>query len=333
MPAAPAPTKSPTATPPPIASRDTDALRLSVWDQFCEGKRPPEIAENEGIPERTVRRWIAAMRDEIYSDLPEVCATQFAAALDNLRTVIYLAWQGHNDEVELDCAYRAAALRDFKHGYTADLKSIQSNPPLQRRSSATRYLTLVLQTQREINRLLGLPAVAARAAAPLPADTPASENPAISATNPQPTAAPIPAAPAIPAPPAKNKIPATSATPAPPAKNKIPANSATSSTPSNPSTSPTSANSATPSTPAAPAASVTAGVVGAHGRAPIAATATPAALTPTTSTPAASRTPAPPAPTRTAAASRKTPAPAAAVPRSRRSRASRAPILLPKRPV
>jgi DNA-directed RNA polymerase specialized sigma24 family protein len=39
-----------------------DLLRVRVWERYCHGARAPRIAEVEGVPARTVRRWIAATR-------------------------------------------------------------------------------------------------------------------------------------------------------------------------------------------------------------------------------------------------------------------------------
>lgn len=182
------------ATPPrvPEDSRDNIAVRLRVWDHFCHGWchgwRAPEIASDEGIPERTTRRWIASTRDEIYADLPELRATQFAAALDGLRTLLAESWDAYRAERDMDDVYNLPAYTDLHAGITSDLKAVREHPPLQRRSNAPRYLALALQTQREIVRLLGLHQGIPDALAPTPemAATP------ISATSATPTTAATP---------------------------------------------------------------------------------------------------------------------------------------------
>src|SRR5947209_10728105 len=87
----------PAATPPrdpapadlpatPAAARRR-SLQDRAWDLACQGLRAPAIADAVGVPERTVRSWLAAIRREVAADLREDHAEQLLLAVESIRHV------------------------------------------------------------------------------------------------------------------------------------------------------------------------------------------------------------------------------------------------------
>jgi hypothetical protein len=98
-------------------------LRVRVWERYCHGARAPRIAEVEGVPARTVRRWIRQTREEVCADLPTLRAERFAAAIDMLGEQLEAAWDAVAEERDLDRRYNMHAYADVTIGVTADLQS------------------------------------------------------------------------------------------------------------------------------------------------------------------------------------------------------------------
>jgi hypothetical protein len=162
------------------APRDPVYLRTLAWDRHCKGIATQDIADEFDVPARTVRSWIAAIRDDLAADLAELRQTHLLLAVDGLRRLLATAWELL--EVERDATLPLLESLAATAGSGRD--AARARP-----SQAPRYINSVLAIQKELDRLLALnvtaltptaqPQNAAETATLAPAQ---SQNPAETAT-------------------------------------------------------------------------------------------------------------------------------------------------------
>jgi hypothetical protein len=150
------------------APRDVAYLRTLAWDRHCKGVATADIADEFDVPERTVRSWIAAIRDELAGDLAELRQTHLLLAVASLRSLLATTWELL--EVERDATL--PLLESLAVTAGARQEAARARP-----SQAPRYILAALAIQKELDRLLALNVTALAPIAPV-------ENPAETATPP-----------------------------------------------------------------------------------------------------------------------------------------------------
>src|SRR5579859_5152873 len=184
-------------------------LREQAFTLHCQGLRSPAIAAELGVSERTIRAWIAAALADLKDEHQHTRREQLLLAVACQHEITATAWQ----QFERETATRAALLDVCLAAYlptrpdlrpdahhdstqspsapsgehaassatTARTSTALRPPHLPASTPAPRYLSLILQANKETNRLLGL---YTRAALDLltPETAPESEIPAETAT-------------------------------------------------------------------------------------------------------------------------------------------------------
>ncbi len=197
----------------PSVPRDALHLRTLAWQRHCQGVSTQDIAGELDVPDRTVRSWLAATRDELASDLAAMRQTHLLLAVDSLRQLLATTW-------ELLEAERDATLPLLE---SLALPGAERHALTSRPSHAPRYLTAALAIQKELNRLLALstaslttPAAPPMPAPPTPTPTAKIENPAEMATPPTTAASPKAAKTATPTPTTRHANPSATRSSPPP---------------------------------------------------------------------------------------------------------------------
>ena len=135
------------------------SLREQAFTLHCQGLRSPAIAQELGVSERTIRAWIAAALDDLKDDLQLSRKEQLLLAVERQHQLTAAAWQKFEREAAARDALLDAALESL-HAATSDATPDSAARPitihLPASSLAPRYLSLILQAQKEANRLLGL---------------------------------------------------------------------------------------------------------------------------------------------------------------------------------
>jgi len=164
-------------TPPPTT------LPMRAFSLFCQGLRSPAIATTLGVPERTVRAWIAGVRQDIAADERTRLADEFVRALEHLHQLSAAAWDAFERDQQLP-----------RPSYTNPTAEPTPTPPPASTTSTTgrhgpRYLRLALDAQRQIVRLLSLsdhPDLLAAPTSDPTSDLPADLTPDLTRTPPTP---------------------------------------------------------------------------------------------------------------------------------------------------
>lgn len=141
--------------------RDSDGIEASslrgrAWTLSCRGMRSPAIAEAIGVPERTVRNWLARDRAALEEDLPDLRREQALAAVESLRAALAAAWGAFEDERATEEEFAQATRRAFRVRELTPKDAASAPYPPRRPTNAARYLSLVLRAQADLVRLLGL---------------------------------------------------------------------------------------------------------------------------------------------------------------------------------
>ena len=179
--------KTPPADPTPIRADLTPAaqqrllLQDRAWELYCQGERSPAIAAALGVPARTVRDWLRAIRTQLAPVSQQQRAQQQALAVERQRSVLAAAWDGfHTDRERQEQLYQGA----YDHltrrttrpapasAQTAPAAKTAKNFPASTAAPAqflderyarprdtthpVQYLRLALTANREMARLLGL---------------------------------------------------------------------------------------------------------------------------------------------------------------------------------
>ena len=184
-------------------------LREQAFTLHCQGLRSPAIAAELGVSARTIRAWIAAALADLKDEHQHTRREQLLLAVERQHQLTATAWQ----QFERETATRAALLDVCLAAYlpthpdlrpdahhdgsqspaalsgeqaasaatTARISTALRPPHLPASTPAPRYLSLILQANKETNRLLGL---YSRATLDLltPETVPESEIPAETAT-------------------------------------------------------------------------------------------------------------------------------------------------------
>jgi hypothetical protein len=146
---------------------DRIPLRDQAFALHCQGLRAPAISQQLGVPQRTIRAWIAAIQDEIRADSLHTYTAQLTTALEGLRQLLAAAWASYDTDATLHQSLIAQAFPT-----TLPEKSAESATPLPLPSQGRglggevrpphipcrpdAYLRVALNVQRQIIRLLGL---------------------------------------------------------------------------------------------------------------------------------------------------------------------------------
>ena len=144
-------------------------LREQAFTLHCQGLRSPAISEELDVPERTIRAWIAAALKDLADDHRISRHEQLLLAVERQHALTVAAWQEFECEVAARHALLDAALHPTPAAFATPSDSAAAGhddsaapvtPPAVPRLPATtpapRYLSLILQAQKETNRLLGL---------------------------------------------------------------------------------------------------------------------------------------------------------------------------------
>src|SRR5579859_6488325 len=184
-------------------------LREQAFTLHCQGLRSPAIAAELGVSERTIRAWIAAALADLKDEHQHTRREQLLLAVERQHEITATAWQ----QFERETATRAALLDVCLAAYlptrpdlrpdahhdstqspaapsgeqaassatTARISTALRPPHLPASTPAPRHPSLLLQANKETNRLLGL---YSRATLDLltPETAPESEIPAETAT-------------------------------------------------------------------------------------------------------------------------------------------------------
>ena len=139
-------------------------LREQAFALHCQGLRSPAIAAELGVSERTIRSWIASSLDDLKDDLQLNRREQLLLAVERQHQLTAIAWQQFEAEAAarntlLDVAMEALRAAADSH---SDSPTESASHPINVRltlpasTPAPRYLSLILQANKEANRLLGL---------------------------------------------------------------------------------------------------------------------------------------------------------------------------------
>ena len=132
-------------------------LREQAFTLHCQGLRSPAIAQELGVPERTIRAWIASTLDDLKEDLQLNRREQLLLAVERQHQLTAAAWQRFEREATARDALLDAALQSLLAAADVSGASTHSiNIHLPTSTPAPRYLSLILQANKETNRLLSL---------------------------------------------------------------------------------------------------------------------------------------------------------------------------------
>src|SRR5579872_4197901 len=136
-------------------------LREHAFTLHCQGLRSPAIAAELGVSERTIRAWIAAALADLKDDLQLNRREQLLLAVERQHQLTAVAWQQFETEAAarhalLDATLQSllAAAEASNPANASSTRSITIHLPAS--TPAPRYLSLILQANKEANRLLGL---------------------------------------------------------------------------------------------------------------------------------------------------------------------------------
>ncbi|WIG59644.1 MAG: hypothetical protein OJF49_002391 [Ktedonobacterales bacterium] len=146
---------------------DRIPLRDQAFALHCHGLRAPAISQQLGVPQRTIRAWIAAIQDEIRADSLHTYTNQLTTALEGLRQLLAAAWAGYETDAALHHSLIAQAFPTTPHEKSAESATPHPLPDAGRGPGGEvrppripcrpdAYLRVALNVQRQIIRLLGL---------------------------------------------------------------------------------------------------------------------------------------------------------------------------------
>src|SRR5579859_5096730 len=127
-------------------------LHERAFTLHCEGLRSPAIAAELGVPERTIRAWIAADLKALAVERRATRSEQLLIAVERQHSLTVAAWQ----QFDIEAAARHALLDAALDPSHSSDPSARAHPHFPASTLAPRYLNLILQANKEINRLLGL---------------------------------------------------------------------------------------------------------------------------------------------------------------------------------
>ena len=133
-------------------------LREQAFALHCQGLRSPAISAQLGVPQRTIRAWIAADLKILAEEQRATRREQLALAVERQHTLTAAAWSEFEAEIAARHTLLDALLLALTSAGTSP-ESATANAPIPRLPASTpapRYLTLILQADKEIARLLGL---------------------------------------------------------------------------------------------------------------------------------------------------------------------------------
>ncbi|HLZ21836.1 MAG TPA: sigma-70 region 4 domain-containing protein [Ktedonobacterales bacterium] len=133
-------------------------LREQAFTLHCHGLRSPAIAAELGVSERTIRAWIAAALADLKDDLQLNRKQQILLAVERQNQLTATAWQQFDHEAAARDALLDATLNTLLDAgaQTSDAPAHPITVHLPASTPAPRYLSLILQANKEANRLLGL---------------------------------------------------------------------------------------------------------------------------------------------------------------------------------
>ena len=122
------------AATPPISHTSRSAhplpLREQAFTLHCHGLRSPAIAAELGVPERTIRAWIAAALDDLKDDLQINRRQQLLLAVERQNAITAAAWQQFEAETAARSALLDALLDACQHSTDAASASAVPLPRL-----------------------------------------------------------------------------------------------------------------------------------------------------------------------------------------------------------
>src|SRR5579872_2512892 len=132
-------------------------LREQAFTLHCQGLRSPAIAVELGVSERTIRSWIASSLADLKDDLQLSRKEQLLLAVERQHQLTAAAWQEFERESAARNTLLDASLASLATLGATDASGNFARPPhLPASTPAPRYLSLILQANKEANRLLGL---------------------------------------------------------------------------------------------------------------------------------------------------------------------------------
>jgi hypothetical protein len=166
-------------SPPTVGdgARGRGSPREQAFALYCRGLRSPAIAARLGLPERTIRRWLRAIRADVASLRHADRAAELTRAIERHRAVVAAAWDAYDRERQIEDALLAGHYdRPRRRAYYPSTDPDSVSPSRFRgrgqgeRSSllyedferphrlnhGPRYLAIIVAAQREIARLQGL---------------------------------------------------------------------------------------------------------------------------------------------------------------------------------
>ncbi|WIG61306.1 MAG: hypothetical protein OJF49_004054 [Ktedonobacterales bacterium] len=147
-PADPTPPTDPTPTPiradlPHLltpAAQQRQLLQDRAWELYCQGERSPTIAAELGVPARTVRDWLRAIRTQLAPVSQQQRAEQQSLAVERQRSVLAAAWEGfHTDRERQEQLYQGA----YDHLTRRTTRPASASAPSVRSASAAKTATTI----------------------------------------------------------------------------------------------------------------------------------------------------------------------------------------------
>ncbi len=186
---------APQGTPLPAGRGDggeDPSPREQAFALYCRGLCSPAIAARLGLPERTIRRWLRAIRADVASLRHADRAAELTRAIESQRAVVAAAWDAYEREHQIEDALLAGHYdRLRRRAYYPSTANVDADSPPPRRGGdahvenrspsprrergpggeetlyedferphrlnlGARYLAVIVAAQREIARLQGL---------------------------------------------------------------------------------------------------------------------------------------------------------------------------------
>jgi hypothetical protein len=137
-----------------------NTLPERAFTLYCDGLRSPAIAQHLGVPERTVRSWIAKIRDDLAAADTAHLREEFVRAVEHLHHISAAAWQAFEREQNQAPQPSSARKDPAAAPDAANASNAPDAPPTAPNNAnprhGPRYLRLALDAQRQISHLLNL---------------------------------------------------------------------------------------------------------------------------------------------------------------------------------